>query len=336
MVSLIGLRSHEWAPPEWCEIDAEGFPLPPFKWDEGRRAILKAELDAIYAHLYGLTTEELRYILDPQDVYGPDFPGETFRVLKEKEIRNYGEYRTRRLVLEAWDRLHKKSINTVALADISKPMKEFSLHEGIYSIQDAAHITKIPAARIRRWFRDLHAEQYEGLSEDRPNDVESMSISFHGLIEIVVIDTLRENKFSLKAILVSRNDLQQKSGKVYPFATNNVRDNLKIAGKSLVFRFESGDVTLNGSGQYNLAFIQDFFKHIEFDMNGVAQRMFGPASKLIVIDPRQAGGKAAIDKKGVWAETISMAYDGPESIPMLIDQYDVTKEEVLAAIEYCN
>jgi len=49
--------------------------------------------------------KELRYILDPQDVYGSDFPGETFRVLKEKEIRQYGEYRTRRLVLEAWERL---------------------------------------------------------------------------------------------------------------------------------------------------------------------------------------------------------------------------------------
>jgi hypothetical protein len=45
----------------------------------------------------------LGYILDPHDVYGPDFPGETFRVLKEKETKLYGEYRTRRLVLEAWD-----------------------------------------------------------------------------------------------------------------------------------------------------------------------------------------------------------------------------------------
>ena len=33
-----------------------------------------------------------------------DFPGETFRVLKEKETAKFGEYRTRRLVLEAWDR----------------------------------------------------------------------------------------------------------------------------------------------------------------------------------------------------------------------------------------
>ncbi|MFN9113250.1 MAG: hypothetical protein ACK5XN_24540 [Bacteroidota bacterium] len=76
--------------------------MPPFRWDESRRARLRAQLDALYARLYGLTRDELRYILDPQEVYGPDFPGETFRVLKDKEMRLYGEYRTGRLVLEAW------------------------------------------------------------------------------------------------------------------------------------------------------------------------------------------------------------------------------------------
>lgn len=103
---------HEWALPEWKgaypEIAWEreaGCPLPPFKWDDNRRARLQAELDAYYAKLYGLSRDELRYILDPQDVYGEDFPGETFRVLKEKELKQYGEYRTRRLVLEAYDAL---------------------------------------------------------------------------------------------------------------------------------------------------------------------------------------------------------------------------------------
>jgi hypothetical protein len=41
----------------------------------------------------------------PQDVYEPNFPGEAFRVLKEKEIKRFGEYLTRRLILKAWDRL---------------------------------------------------------------------------------------------------------------------------------------------------------------------------------------------------------------------------------------
>ena len=72
-----------------------------------RRAFLRAELDAWFARAYGLTRDELRYILDPADVHGPDFPGETFRVLKEKEQAKFGEYRTRRLVLEAWDALER-------------------------------------------------------------------------------------------------------------------------------------------------------------------------------------------------------------------------------------
>jgi hypothetical protein len=82
-----------------------GFEGNPFGWDPTRRALLFAELDAYYAHLYGLTRDELRYILDPSEVLGPDYPSETFRVLKQDEERHYGEYRTRRLVLEAWNRL---------------------------------------------------------------------------------------------------------------------------------------------------------------------------------------------------------------------------------------
>jgi len=60
-------------------------------------------LETYYACLYGLTRDELRYILDSKEVHGEDFPGETIRVLKEKEVRLYGEYRTSHLVLAVWD-----------------------------------------------------------------------------------------------------------------------------------------------------------------------------------------------------------------------------------------
>jgi hypothetical protein len=54
---------------------------------------------------YGLTRrDDSRYILVPAIVYAPDFPGETFRVLKEKKLAKFGEYRTWRLVLEEWNR----------------------------------------------------------------------------------------------------------------------------------------------------------------------------------------------------------------------------------------
>jgi hypothetical protein len=80
---------HTSPPPAW----AEGADPPPFVWDERRRAVLRAELDAVYAHLYGLSSEELAYILD------------TFPIVKRKDEALYGEYRTKRMVLEAYGSL---------------------------------------------------------------------------------------------------------------------------------------------------------------------------------------------------------------------------------------
>lgn len=82
-----------------------GYGGAPFQWKPERRAVLRAELDAWCARRYGLDRDELRFILDPGDVMGPDYPSETFRGLKQRELGSYGEFRTQRLVLEAWDRL---------------------------------------------------------------------------------------------------------------------------------------------------------------------------------------------------------------------------------------
>lgn len=92
--------------PDW-DARADRERGKPWCWNPERRAILRAELDAIYARLYGLSRDELRYVLDPTDLMGDDYPSETFRGLKNKEIRHLGEYRTRRLVLEAWDRMEQ-------------------------------------------------------------------------------------------------------------------------------------------------------------------------------------------------------------------------------------
>lgn len=82
-----------------------GYDGEPFPWNPDRRALLRAELDSYYAKLYSLTRDELRYILDPADVMGDDYPSETFRVLKNSEMRQFGEYRTARLVLREFDRM---------------------------------------------------------------------------------------------------------------------------------------------------------------------------------------------------------------------------------------
>jgi hypothetical protein len=70
-----------------------GYAGPPFRWDEGRRFLLRAELDAAFFHLYGLNRDDTAYILD------------TFPIVRRKDIAQHGEYRTQRVILEIYDAL---------------------------------------------------------------------------------------------------------------------------------------------------------------------------------------------------------------------------------------
>ncbi|MFD5834568.1 Eco57I restriction-modification methylase domain-containing protein [Streptomyces collinus] len=65
----------------------------PFRWDEDRRAVIRAELDALFFHLYGIDRDDTAYILD------------TFNVTRDNDIKAHGEYRTKRLVLTEYDRM---------------------------------------------------------------------------------------------------------------------------------------------------------------------------------------------------------------------------------------
>ena len=60
---------------------------------------LRSELDAIYAHMYGLSRSDLKRVLDAAP------PSASFPSLKQHELRAFGEYRTSRYVLQAFDQL---------------------------------------------------------------------------------------------------------------------------------------------------------------------------------------------------------------------------------------
>ena len=92
----------------WAE--EMGYKGDPYTFNPDRRAKLRAELDACYARLYGLSREELRYILDPAEVMGEDYPTQTFSGLKTNELRDFGEYRTKKLILAAWDKMEMEQM----------------------------------------------------------------------------------------------------------------------------------------------------------------------------------------------------------------------------------
>jgi hypothetical protein len=70
------------------DLDDKG---EPFRWNGRRRALLRAELDAAYFHLYGIKRDDADYIM------------ETFPIVKRRDKAAFGEYRTKRLILEIYD-----------------------------------------------------------------------------------------------------------------------------------------------------------------------------------------------------------------------------------------
>ena len=52
--------------------------------------ILRAELDAAFFHLYGISANDLDYILD------------TFHIVRRSDEKAYGEYRTKKLILKIY------------------------------------------------------------------------------------------------------------------------------------------------------------------------------------------------------------------------------------------
>jgi hypothetical protein len=64
---------------------------PPFRWDPARRFLLRAELDAAFFHLYGISHDDAAYIL------------ETFPIVRRNDEKAHGEYRIKRVILEMYD-----------------------------------------------------------------------------------------------------------------------------------------------------------------------------------------------------------------------------------------
>ena len=85
-----------------------GYIGEPFIWNNDRRHRLQSELDAVYAHIYGLSRDELEWILDPH------YPSASFPLLKKNELRLFGEYRTQRYVLAAFDAISNGAILDLA------------------------------------------------------------------------------------------------------------------------------------------------------------------------------------------------------------------------------
>ena len=117
-----------------------GHPGPPFRWDDSRRAQLRAELDAAFFHLYGLNRSDTEYVLN------------TFEVLKKGEMKALGKFETAERILAAYDAMAAAQASGTTFSTLlSPPPADLSLTHDLFRLKRIPMNARITRATIRNY-----------------------------------------------------------------------------------------------------------------------------------------------------------------------------------------
>lgn len=140
-----------------------GYDGPPFRWDDDRRFLLRSELDAFYFHLYGIVREDADYIMD------------TFPITRRKEQQQYGEYRTKRVILEIYDAMAEaQHTGTAYQTRLDPPPAD----------PRVAHSAKAQPAEVRRISVE-ELVQIPAAAWATPDMIASDNLALFALIDVV-------------------------------------------------------------------------------------------------------------------------------------------------------
>lgn len=134
-----GCSLREWIAPRALELiytawdlrefaDELGYSGPPFVWDDNRRSLLRCELDAAFFHLYLGTAHEWTETRTPAllEEFGHpesavDYILDTFPIVRKNEEDIYGEFRTKRVVLDVYRQMAEAARSGEAFQTILDP-----------------------------------------------------------------------------------------------------------------------------------------------------------------------------------------------------------------------
>nr|WP_278044304.1 N-6 DNA methylase [Pseudaestuariivita atlantica] len=162
----LGATPANWLSPrvlELCYTNVEltqfardlGFEGAPFRWSEDRRPTLQAEIDAAMLHFYGLNREQSEWVLN------------SFTVLRKYEERDHNEFRTKRLVLTAYDAMAAaKASGTAYQTPMYQPPADISLcHSADVSkyaqVQRPIEVTPLGQLPDAAWARAAPSPQHD-------------------------------------------------------------------------------------------------------------------------------------------------------------------------------
>lgn len=210
---------------------------------------------------------------------------------------------------------------------------------GIYTMSEIAKILRLPYNKVYRWMKDYWKKYFGSLYDEKYSWVidGSRVFNFHGFIEFYIMMQLAEAGVRPQQILKAHAELCEIYQFEFPFALKEVLEKIHTDGRKIYIKTDQTIISLDGTRQFNLDFIEMFFKNLEFNEEAVANR-FWPLGKdkSILMDPKRKFGHPLIGSNNIYPETIYEHYLAGDPVPYLAHIFDLSEKEVWDAIQYCD
>lgn len=214
-----------------------------------------------------------------------------------------------------------------------------AIGQGIYPINEVANILRLPYYKVNRWIDQYwdgelgHAfEQHYSWKVDG-----SKAVNFYTLIELYVMLRFTEAGVKTREVIKAHLTLAEWMDHAYPFALRTVLTAIRTDGKKIFFRIGNDTVTLDGTRQLNMDFINFFFKKLDFDSEELVSRYWPLGrERSIVIDPARKFGAPVIADKNISPEVLYNHFKAGDPPAYLAHIYALTESQIQDAIEFCE
>lgn len=210
------------------------------------------------------------------------------------------------------------------------------LGQGVYTLAEAAKLTRLGGNRVRHWFKDRADQAGRGpvfASDFAPRHGE-YAISFLDLVDVCVVGQLRAFGVSMATVRSAYEALGQQLSTAHPFCHSD----LYTDGKKIFLSAADvvGDETLSEivSQQQFFLSVKERLVQIEYcDRTKLATRWF--VANGIVVDPGIAFGKPVVRSTGKSTYIIYQCYRANnKDVELAAELFGLTEDDVHNAVEF--
>jgi uncharacterized protein (DUF433 family) len=216
------------------------------------------------------------------------------------------------------------------------------LNTGLYTIPEAARLTKVSVGKVRRWLRGYRFRKGESIHhsvavwhcELSPINGK-FSLSFRDLLELRFVDAFIRAGVSWRTMRKAHTSAQEDLETTHPFCSNRIFTD----GRSILLRQgeEDSDKALIDLATNQREFsrlVEPFRKQLEFSGNDIIWWPLGKERK-IVIDPKRNFGQPSAARSGVPTRVLARSVKtNQSSIKAVSHWFEVSESEVRDAIEF--